>query len=118
MGSATDSVEFGFVELESIDLESDSVVDLATERAQLIETVVEIAQVDAEVGPAAVLELAFETAGAPEVGAHARQQVDHGAGLVDSAGLRGPMEALPKYAEMAGNEQELLQLIDLGIALP
>lgn len=123
IGAGTGSVEprfaaIGLLAPESIDLGFDSVVKVANELAQLIEVAAEHAQVDAEVGPAAVMELAPETAEAPESVARVRQQVDHGAGLVDSVGLRGLMEALSACAEMAGNENELLQPIDFGIGFP
>lgn len=52
------------------------------------------------------------------MGAHARQQGDLGAELVDSTGLRGPVEALSACVEMAKNQHELLRPIDLGIGFP
>ena len=121
--AGTDTVELRFVEIrldtpESIDLGFDSVLEVANEPVQLFEIVAEIAQVDAEVGPAAAWGRVPETAEAPEVGAHAGQQGDLGAVLVDLAGLRGQMEALSACVEMARNQHELLRPIDFGIVFP
>lgn len=120
---AIDPVEMGFgqagsVELESVDLGSDLTVEVATELVQFAAAVAEIAQADVAAGPAAELELGVETIEAPEVGADVRQQGDPGAGLVDLAGLRCPMEALMEYAQIARIGLELLPSIDLETARP
>lgn len=70
MEAGTEAVELRFVEIglvapESIDLGFDSVVGVANGIVRLFEIVAEIAQVDAEVGPAAALVLVLETAEAP-----------------------------------------------------
>ena len=106
-------VEIGFgqvgsVDLEPTDLGSDSAVKVATELVQLMGVVAETAQAHVAAGPAAEL-----TTEAPEVGADVRQQGDPGAGLVDLAGLRCPMEA-----QMARIGLELLPSIDLETARP